>query len=135
MKLISIIALFPCLLFVGMAQGVEIQPGNWKVQMGLSMGGGESIPSNESTICLKDVSQMVNAGAGCNVNTSSTNGNHVSMNISCDVSGLKMDGTGDLTVSSTQVDGTLNLTMKMEQGPAVPTTSSLHAVRVGDCQQ
>lgn len=57
------------------------------------------------------------------------------MNVSCDVQGLKMDGTANLTVLQTTVDGTLNLAMQMGNEQSVPTVSTLHAVRVGECQK
>lgn len=133
MKTLSSALIFLGLLFAPIAHAQEIEPGNWNVEMSLSMGG-MAVPANAQTICLKDVNQLVNGGAGCSVKTASTIGNQVKMNISCNANGMQMDGTGDLTVSPTRVDGTLNLAMQMGQGPAVQTVTTVHAVRLGDCQ-
>ncbi len=121
------------LLLASAAHAEEIQPGNWSVDVSLSMGG-MAMPANTQQICLKDVNQLVNEGAGCSVKTTSATGNQLKMNISCNVSGMQMNGTGDLIVSPTKADGTLNLAMQMGQGPAMQTVTTLHAVRLGDCQ-
>lgn len=133
MKTIPPALMLSALLLVPAAHAQEIQPGNWSVEMSLAMGG-MAVPTNAQTICLKDVNQLVNGGAGCAVKTTSATGNQVKMNISCNVNGMQMDGTGDLAVSPTNVDGTLNLAMQMGPGPAMQTVTTLHAVRVGDCQ-
>ena len=127
--------IFAGAFFAQVALGEEILPGSWAVEMTLAMGNEKPIPANATTICLQNVNDMVNAGAGCSAVTTSTNDNHVEMKISCNVSGLNMDGTGSLSVSRTTVDGTFNLAMQMAQGPALQTISTLHAVRVGDCKQ
>ena len=117
------------------AQSEEMLPGSWKVDMTLAMAGQMPIPAQPTTVCLKNVDDLVNTGAGCSVHTTSSTGNHVEMNISCDTNGLKMDGTGSLTVSPAKVDGTLNLAMQMGKDQSVPTVTTLHAVREGDCQK
>ncbi len=110
----------------------DIQPGNWNVEMKLAMGG-MPIPAQQDTLCLSNVKQLVNNGAGCSVKTTSTSGNHVNMAISCNMNGMQMDGTGDLTFTATKVDGTLNLSMQMGGDQAVETVTTLHAVRLGEC--
>ncbi len=135
MKTFSLVVIFSSLVYSQLVLAVDIQPGNWSVETTMSMGGANAMPANTTTICLKDVNQMVNAGAGCSAATTSANGGHVDMKISCNVSGMTMDGTGSLAVSQTTVDGTFNLAMQMAQGPALQTVSTLHAVRVGDCKQ
>ncbi len=133
MKKIPYALTLSALLLASAARAEEIQPGNWNVDVSLSMGG-VPMPANTQKICLKDVNQLVNDGADCSVKTTSAAGNRVKMDISCKVSGMQMDGTGDLIVSPTKADGTLNLAMQMGQGPAVQTVTTLHAVRLGDCQ-
>ncbi len=115
------------------AHALDIQPGNWNVEMSLSMGG-MAMPANAQTFCLKDVNQLLQGGAGCSVKTASAVGDQVKMAISCNVNGMQMDGTGTFTVAPTKVDGTLDLAMQMGQGPAMQTLTSVHAVRMGDCQ-
>ena len=134
MKTILFIMIFAGAFVAQVALGEEIQPGSWAVDMTLSMGNEMPVPAKSETICLKNVNEMVNAGAGCSAVTTSAKGDHVDMNISCGVSGLNMNGTASLTVSRTTVDGTFNLAMQMAEGPAVQTLSTLHAVRVGDCK-
>ena len=133
MKTFPLVVIFSSLVYSQFALAEEIQPGNWSVETTLSMGG-TPMPANATTICLQDVKEMVNAGAGCSAATTSANGSHVDMKISCNVSGMTMDGTGSLAVSKTTVDGTFNLAMQVAQGPALQTVSTLHAVRVGDCK-
>lgn len=124
--------LFPCLLLAPPAPAQDVQPGNWNVEMALVMGG-EKPPPSATTICLKNLDEMVNAGSGCSAHTTSASGGHVEMRLSCDINGLKMDGTGSLAVAPTRVDGTLNLTMQMADDKPVPSVTTLHAVRLGDC--
>ena len=133
MKTFPLAVIFSSLVYSQIAVAEEILPGSWSVESTLSMGG-MAMPANATTICLKNVSEMVSAGAGCSATTTSANGNHLDMKISCDVSGMNMDGTGSLAVSQTTVDGTFNLAMQMAQGPAMQMVSTLHAVRVGDCK-
>ncbi len=113
----------------------EILPGSWNVEMALAMAGQAPIPAQPTTVCLQNVKDLVNAGAGCSVTTTSVNGNHVDMKISCEVNGMKMDGTGSLSVAPAKVDGTLNLAMQMGNDQSVQTVTTLHAVRAGDCQR
>ncbi len=124
-----------CLLLVQAAQADQIQPGRWAVEMVLSMDKENSMPPSTNTICLQDINDMVNAGTGCHVHTTSTSGTHVNLGISCDVSGLKMEGTGSLDVAPTKVDGTLNLAMQMAGDQPVQAVTAMHANRVGDCQK
>jgi len=135
MKLLPSIILFSSFVLAQVAHAEDIQAGSWTVNMALSMGGEAAIPAKETTICLQNVKELVNASAECAVNTTAQTSNHVDMKISCNVNGLKMDGTGSLSIAKTQVDGTLNLAMQMGQDQSVQTVSTIHAVRVGDCQK
>lgn len=103
--------------------------------MSLSMGSDKPVPANKVTICLNSPDEVVKAEAGCSAHTSSTSGSQIRMDVSCDLQGLKMNGTANLTVSQTTVDGTLSLAMQMGNEQSVPTVSTLRAVRVGDCQK
>jgi hypothetical protein len=134
LKIISFIMIFAGVAVAQVAQGAEILPGNWNVEMTLAMGDEKPVPAKDTTICLQNVKELVNAGAGCSVATTSENGDHVDMKISCNVSGLIMDGTGSLTAAQSTVDGTFNLAMQMGAGMSVKTVSTLHAVRIGDCK-
>ncbi len=133
MKIIQTVLMLSAFLLAPIAHALEIQPGNWNVEMSLSMGG-TAMPASSQTVCLKDVNQLVQGSAGCSVKTASAAGSQLKMNISCNVNGMQMDGTGNFTVAPTKVDGTLNLAMQMGQGPSVDTVTTMHAVRVGDCQ-
>lgn len=127
--------LIPCLLLAEAAPAQDILPGNWSVAMSLAMGDEKPTPTESTTLCLKDLHDLVDAGTGCAAHTTSSAGASVNMDISCDVDGLRMDGTGSFTVSPTTVDGTLNLAMQMAGDPAVQSVSSFHASRTGDCQK
>ena len=135
MKTIPYLIILPCLVFTQVVHGQEIQPGSWDIEMSLSMGGDMPAPANQSNICLNNLDEVIKAGAGCSARTTSASGNHVSMSVSCDVRGLKMDGTASLTVAQATVDGTINLAMQMGNEQSVPTVTALHAVRVGDCRK
>ncbi|MBL6749601.1 MAG: DUF3617 family protein [Nevskia sp.] len=124
--------LLPCLLLAAPAPAQDVQPGSWNIEMALAIGE-EKPPPSATTMCLNNLDEMVNAGSGCAAHTTSASGGHVEMSLSCDVNGLKMNGTGSLAVAPTRVDGTLNLTMQMAGDNPVPSVTTLHAVRLGDC--
>lgn len=126
--------LLPCLLLAAPAPAQDIRPGNWNIEMALAMGE-EKPPPSATTICLKNLDEMVNAGSGCSAHTTSASGGHVEMSLACNVNGLNMAGTGSLAVAPTRVDGTLSLTMQMADDKPVPSVTTLHAVRFGDCQK
>ncbi len=132
MKPASLILALYAALFAHTAHAIDIQPGSWKVDVAMSVEN-TATPPQTSTVCLKDVNEMIKGATDCSVNTTSATGNHVAMSVSCNANGMQMDGTGNLTISPTVVDGTLNLAMHMSMGPAMQTVSTVHAVRLGDC--
>ncbi len=132
MKTAAFIWMLSGLLVAPSALAEDIQPGNWNVEAALTMAG-EAAPPQTSTLCVKSVNDMMNAGTGCTAKTTSQSGNHLEMALSCNVAGVQMDGTASLTVARTTLDGTLNLAMHAGEGQPMQTVTKLHAVRTGEC--
>jgi hypothetical protein len=138
MKTTSLIMLLSGLLFAQVAYGDDIQPGSWDVEWAMSLGVIPT-PPQTTTICVQNgkgnVKELVNLGTDCSAIPTAMRGNHVDLKVSCKVNGVQMNGTASMTFSQTKVDGTLDLAMQTGEDPAVPTNSTLHAVRTGNCQK
>jgi hypothetical protein len=142
MKIIQPLAAISLAALFSIAQAEDIKPGLWKIAMNSSV---QATPDwkpevFELTQCLTESDAknparlllgMGSTGAtGCDFSNKQYSGNRLSFDVNC-AGTLGIRGHGELTYTSTTLDGVLNV--NLGEAEKIDMQNQIHASYLGDC--
>ena len=126
---------FSVTLSLGIAfAGPNLNPGKWEITTQTEMVGMPmKVPPQTHTQCVSEedlVPQSEGASKECQVSDIEVSGDTISWKIVCSGQGGAMEGTGRITYSGDQMEGTMDMVIK---GGGMQIKNKITGRRVGDC--